>query len=96
MRPVIRRLRQLEAKLVPPVDLRMQRAAEILDERRRLLGYTPEPLDWASLNLPPGTRLNNRETLRFALQLRREQRARQVQADASLDRGKQFVAEPRK
>jgi len=56
----------------------MQRAAEILDERRRRRGSTPESLDWASLKLLPGTSLNNRETLRLALSLRR-QRSRQVQ-----------------
>jgi hypothetical protein len=86
MRAVIRRLRQLEEGLVPHVDSRLQRAADILAERQRRSGRIHEPLDWDSLILPPGTRLSCADTLRFARQLRlkrdreREQGARQAQS----------------
>jgi hypothetical protein len=54
MKAVLRRLRQLEAGLIPKVDHRMEKAAAILAERRRARlaasGQPPdEELDWASL-----------------------------------------------
>jgi hypothetical protein len=72
----MRRLRRLEERRLPQVDLASQRAADLLQERRRRRleasgeSESFEELDWGSLNLPVGTRLNNRETLRLALQLR--------------------------
>ena len=72
MRAITRRLRLLEAELAPRVNPATQRPADILAERQRAGGHIHEPLDRASLNLPPGTHLNCRETLRLANQLRRE------------------------
>jgi hypothetical protein len=72
MRTITRRLGRLEEKLAPRVNPAMQRAADILAERQRRRGLIHEPLDWASLNLPPGTRLSCAETMRLAHQLRRK------------------------
>jgi len=92
MRAVIRRLRNLEEMLIPQVDLERQRLADLLWERRQRRleasgqSIEKEELDCGSLGLPPGTRLNNRETLRLALQLRRE-RSRQVQSARESESG---------
>jgi hypothetical protein len=73
MRSIIRRVGQLEEKLTSPrVGPAIQRAVEIPDERRRRRSFLPEPLEWASLNLPPGTRVSHRETLRLGLDLQRK------------------------
>jgi hypothetical protein len=75
MKTIFRRLGQLEARSAPKVDHRMQQLADELGERRRrrleASGQPPEEkLDWAGLNLPPGTRLSCAATLRMAGQLR--------------------------
>ena len=76
MKAVIRRLRRLEEAFMPQVDLAAQRLSDLLRERRRRrLEASGEPfdeLDWASLGLPPGTRLSESETLRLARPLIRE------------------------
>lgn len=88
MRAVVRRLQRLEERFAPQVDLASQRLADLLRERRwRRLEASGEPfdeLDWASLGLPPGTRLSASETLRLARPLiwkrnrERGERARQA------------------
>jgi hypothetical protein len=79
MKSILNRLIQLEVHVAPKVNVRLERAAAIPQERRRLRletsGLPPEEeveLDWASLNLPPGTRLSCAETLGYALRLKRE------------------------
>ena len=75
MKTIFRRLGQLEARSAPKVNHRIRQLADELGERRRrrleASGQQPEEeLDWASLHLPPGTRLSCAETLRMARQLR--------------------------
>jgi hypothetical protein len=88
MKAMIRRLRLLEERCLPQVDLASHRLADLLRERRRRrLEASGEPfdeLDWASPGLPPGTRLSASETLRLARPLirkrnrEREERGRQA------------------
>lgn len=90
MKVMIRRSRQLEAGLIPRVDHRTAKAAAILQERRRARfaasGQTPEEeLDGANLRLPPGTGLSWAQTLRYALQLKRDrERTRETQGAAEV------------
>jgi hypothetical protein len=75
MKTIIRRLGQLEVRLVPKIHHRMEREAAILRERRRRrleASDLPieEELDWSSLSLPSGTRLSRAETLQYVRQLR--------------------------
>ncbi len=83
MKTILRRLSQLEVRTTPKVNIRLERAAAILQERRRIrleASGLPveEELDWASLNLPSGTRLSHTETLRYALRLKRERMRRET------------------
>jgi len=83
MKTILRRLSQLEAHVTPKVNIHLERAAAILQERRRLrleASGLPveEELDWASICLPPGTRLSHTETLRYALRLKRERMRRET------------------
>ena len=83
MKTILRRLSQLEVRVAPKINMRLERAAAILQERRRIrleasgLPFKEE-LDWASLKLTPGTRLSSAETLRYALRLKRERARRET------------------
>jgi hypothetical protein len=77
MKTILRRLSQLEARVAPKVNIRLERAAAILSERRKARGKTDDELDW-SLRLPHGTRLSCAETLRYALRLKRERALRET------------------
>ena len=94
MKTVIRRLRRPEERFAPQVDLASQRAADLLRERRRRrLEASGEPfdeLDWASLGLPPGTRLSYSETLRLALRLKRDRQTEERKRQAAISSGGQL------
>jgi hypothetical protein len=80
MNAITRWLNHLGHKLTPPVDQVSRRAADIVRERRRkrleAAGEADKPLDWDSLNPPPGMRLSAAETLRYC----RQMRLRRIQA----------------
>jgi len=75
MRAVVRRLRLLEERFVPQVDLASQRLADLIrDRRRRRLEASGQPFDDLVPESPaPGSRcLSVAETLRICRQRRLE------------------------
>ena len=79
MNTLARRVRRLQRRLVPQVDLESQRLAELIRERRRsrleAAGQPYEELAWDTVALPPGRRLSIAETIRIGCQLAQQQRS---------------------
>ena len=83
MRPVIRRLHQIERRLAPQVDAEsdgsLRLAILIRERRRRRLEASGEPfeeLPSLQVSLAPGKRLSYAETLRMVRQRAYEQNLR--------------------
>jgi hypothetical protein len=85
MKAMIRRLRLLEERLVPQVDLASQRLADLLrDRRRRRLEASGQPFEDLApetMSTAPGSmRLSVAETLRMCRQ-RRPERGRVLEGE---------------
>jgi len=83
MRAIVRRLTRLEQSRTPLADLWMQRAAEVLWERRhRRLQAEGLPFETIKPQYPPSPHLSFAESLRRCLQERRaRQRAEREKAE---------------
>jgi hypothetical protein len=73
MKVMFRRLRRLEERVAPKLDVATQRVAELIRERRRrrleAAGQPYEELPWHTVAFPPGRRLSIAETIRIGRQL---------------------------
>ena len=76
MNALARRVRRLQRRLVPQVDLESQRLADLIRERRHrrleAAGQPYEELAWDAVALPPGKRLSIAETLQIGRKLAQE------------------------
>lgn len=85
MKALVRRLARLEQSRTPLANLWMQRAVEVLRERRqRRLQAEGLPVETIEPEYPPGPHLSYAETLRKCLQ---ERRARQRIERETADNG---------